>query len=421
MNDSIKKDFPQFNANPSLVYLDSTATSLTPTPVIETVLNYYNNSSSSVHRGIYPLAAKTTQEFEDARKVIADFIGAKDPSEIVFTRNATESLNVLANTLGDYYKDQPVDIITSISEHHSNFIPWQNLTQKSSNVTHRILGLTREGECAYTLFDAEDAPSANPQQLAELISEEKNTIVSLAHISNVLGTIQPIQEISKVIKAKNQNALFILDACQSVPHKKINVHELGVDALVFSGHKMCGPTGIGVLWAKKELLEKLNPFLFGGEMVQEVYVDQPNVYKDAPLKFEAGTPHVAGALGLAAAAEYLQNIGLEEIEKHENQLVEYFFEKAAKVEGFEIIGPKNQKKHSATISFTFKHFHPHDIADFLGEKNIAVRAGLHCAMPLHEHLGLPATTRASFYLYNTTADIDAFFNTIEEFNNIFSK
>jgi cysteine desulfurase/selenocysteine lyase len=398
----IKKDFPFFAHNPDVHYLDSTATSLKPQPVIDVLSEYYETYSVNIHRGIYQLSEKATESFEQARKDIAAFIGGKS-SEVVFTKNASESLNLLAYSLENYISESD-EIITTAMEHHSNFVPWQQLAlQKKAQFT--VLGVTDDGEINFE--SARSDKKAGIENLENLISE-KTKIVTLVDASNVLGTINPIKEIVTKIKALNPQTIVVVDACQSVPHMKVDVGDFGADFIAFSGHKMLGPTGVGVLWGKTEMLEKLPPFLFGGEMIQEVHLDR-FVPREIPHAFEAGTPHIAGVIGLGAAVRYLENVGMDVVRQHEKELLDYAFERIAATFGdsIRIFGPHDSEKRSGSITFAFKKYHPHDIASLLDHKNIAVRAGQHCTMPLHTALGVGATTRASFYLYSTKEDVDA--------------
>ena len=384
----IKKDFPIFTFNPELIYLDSTATSLKPQLVIDKLNTYYQEYSANIYRGIYDISEKATEEFEKTREAVASFIHSYLSDEIIFTRNTTESINLIMYTLGDKIISKNDEIAVSIMEHHSNFVPWQVLAQRKS-ATLSIIDIDNNGQ----LVD-----------ISKTVTK-KTKILSLTYISNVLGTINPIKKIIQQAKQINPEIIVIIDAAQAVPHIKVDVQDLNCDFLVFSSHKMLGPTGVGVLWGRKELLEHMNPFLYGGEMIETVSTKQ-TTYKTAPQKFEAGTPHIAGIIALREAIEYINAIGLKHIYLHEQTLVNYaihFLEDSFKKK-IQIFGPREMR--SGIINFTLDKIHPHDIAQLLNDDHIAVRAGNHCAMPLHTRLHITASIRASFYLYNTTHDID---------------
>ncbi|PIY71557.1 cysteine desulfurase CsdA [Candidatus Roizmanbacteria bacterium CG_4_10_14_0_8_um_filter_33_9] len=384
----IKKDFPIFTFNPELIYLDSTATSLKPQLVIDKLNTYYQEYSANIYRGIYDISEKATEEFEKTREAVASFIHSYLSDEIIFTRNTTESINLIMYTLGDKIISKNDEIAVSIMEHHSNFVPWQVLAQRKS-ATLSIIDIDNNGQ----LVD-----------ISKTVTK-KTKILSLTYISNVLGTINPIKKIIQQAKQINPEIIVIIDAAQAVPHIKVDVQDLNCDFLVFSSHKMLGPTGVGVLWGRKELLEHMNPFLYGGEMIETVSTKQ-TTYKTTPQKFEAGTPHIAGIIALREAIEYINAIGLKHIYLHEQTLVNYaihFLEDSFKKK-IQIFGPREMR--SGIISFTLDKIHPHDIAQLLNDDHIAVRAGNHCAMPLHTRLHITASIRASFYLYNTTHDID---------------
>lgn len=390
----IKKDFPIFQHSPQLVYLDTTATSLKPREVIDAVNQYYKEYSANIYRGVYEISEKATEEYEKTRTVVADFIHGK-PEETVFTRNTTESINLVAYALGRTIVGKGDEIVTTVSEHHSNFVPWQQLAFENG-ADFKVVDIDEEGNL---LFNA-----------LETIITKKTKIVAFSHISNVLGIVNPVKKIIKAVKTINPNVIVVIDGAQAIPHIPVDVTDLGCDFYAFSSHKMLGPTGVGVLWGKKKLLERIPPFNFGGEMIREVYIEK-TVFKDPPQKFEAGTPHIAGVIALKHAVFYLKHIGLEAIHLHELALTQY----AVKVlqdefkDEINIVVPVHNDK-SGIISFSFKDYHPHDVAQILDEDHICVRAGHHCAMPLHKRLNLQATTRASFYLYNTKDDVDKLVN-----------
>ncbi|MEK6900451.1 MAG: SufS family cysteine desulfurase, partial [Nanoarchaeota archaeon] len=380
----MRADFPILKNG--LVYLDSSATAQKPIEVIEAVKGYYENDNANVHRGIYKLAQKSTVEYEKAHEIVAGFINA-EMEEIIFTKGTTESINLLAYSLGKRLQEGD-EIVLSEMEHHSNIVPWQQIAKEKGAVV-RYIPITKE----YTL-DLEQARK---------IITKKTKIVSVTHMSNVLGTINPVKEIAAL--AHDAGAIIIVDAAQSVPHMKIDVKMLDCDFLAFSGHKMCGPTGIGVLYGKKELLQDMSPFLYGGDMINEVTFDDAT-WNTLPWKFEAGTPNMAGAAGLAAAVRFLENIGMENITARGKELTEYAFKKISEVPEIRIIGPSMDEMRGPIISFEVEGIHPHDLSESLDMENIAVRGGYHCAMPLFSVLGKKGATRASFYIYNDHSDVD---------------
>lgn len=392
--DKIKKDFPILNDdkfNRGLVYLDNAATSQKPKQVIDAVSDYYSHHNANVHRGIYELSERATSMYEGARAKVAQFIDAKHSEEIIFTKGVTESINRVAFC----YVLQHVkagDVILAVeSDHHSNLIPWQQVAEKTG-ATLEVLQTDENGQLPL-----------------ELIKEKLNRakgkvkIVAISHASNVLGTVFPVKEICKL--AKDAGAIVSVDGAQAVPHMQVNVESLGCDFYSFSGHKMLGPTGIGVLWGRKELLQEMIPYEYGGGMIGEVKTHSAT-WGEIPQRFEAGTPNIEGAVGLAAAIDYLSAIGMENVREHEIELTTYALEKLGEIEGIMILGPSDAKKRTGLVSFTIKGAHPHDIAAILSEKGIAVRSGQHCTMPLHDRLGISASIRASFYIYNTKEDID---------------
>lgn len=402
--DNFRSQFPilkqKINGKP-LVYFDNAATTQKPKNVIGAIKNFYETANSNVHRSLNPLGEKATRMYEDARKKIAEFIGAKYSEEIIFTKNATESLNLIAKTLGKKILKKGDKVVLAITEHHSNIVPWLEL-KKEIGIKLSYIPLDENGD-----FDIETAK--------KYLSEKNVKILSFAHASNALGTILPIEEIIKA--AKINKVITIVDAAQSVAHIPIDVQKLGCDFLVFSGHKMYGPTGIGVVWGRKKILESMPPFLGGGDMILEV-TQENFTAKGLPWKFEAGTPHIAGAIGLAEAVRFIQSIGFEKIQKIEKELAEYLYKKLSSLEFLEIYGPKISENHLPLYSFNIKWVHAHDVADLLGEEGICTRAGHHCTMPLHRSLGIPASCRASLAFYNTKEEIDIF---IEVLGRIYKK
>jgi cysteine desulfurase/selenocysteine lyase len=397
--DKIRKDLPilerKINGYP-LVYFDNAATSQKPLQVVKAISDYYLHHNANVHRGIHELSEEATELYENARKIVAGFIGASS-KELIFTKGTTDGLNGVALSLKPRISAGD-EIIVSSAEHHSNFIPWQKLCE--------------EKQAKLIVLDTSKAQNFPFETLQSLLSE-KTKIIALSHASNVLGTISPIARISRIIKAFNPKILIAVDAAQSVPHFSVNVQKLGCDFLAFSGHKMLGPMGIGGLWIKKDLLDTLEPFSFGGGMISQVKTEE-SLWTESPAKFEAGTPNVAGAVGLAEAVKYLQNIGMENVQNHTQELTAHAMKRLQEIPDLKILGPKNAKERTGLISFTIKNAHPHDIAAVLNSKGIAVRAGQHCTMPLHDALEIPATTRASFYIYNTLEEVDYFIESLKE-------
>lgn len=396
----IRKDFPIFE-NTDVAYLDSGATSQKPKCVIDALKNYYEKFNANPHRGAYELSLEATRVYEEARKKIAKFINAKYQQEIVFTKNASEALNLVAYSYGlDNLKDNN-SVVLSIMEHHSNLVPWQFITKKT--------GSTLE----YMYIDEN---YEIPEEEIKAKITDKTKVVAITHVSNVLGTINDVKKIVKY--AHERGAVVLVDASQSIPHMKIDVQDLDADFLVFSGHKMLGPMGIGVLYGKKEILEKMNPFLMGGDMIEYVY-EQETTFAEIPNKFEAGTQNVAGAAGLAAAIDYIENLGYENIQKIEEELIDYAKEELAKLDFVETYYTNKKENHSSVISFNIKGIHPHDLATILDSEGVAIRAGHHCAQPLARFLKLPATCRASFYIYNTKEDVDRLIAGLNRAHNMF--
>jgi cysteine desulfurase / selenocysteine lyase len=400
----IRADFPILKREVwpgiPLVYLDSTATSQKPASVIEAMDTFYQQSNANIHRGIHVLAEEATAMYESARERVAQFIGAPRPSQIIFTRNTTESLNMVAFSWGRAFLKPGDLVILTEMEHHSNLVPWHMLAEERS-LRLEFIPVTPEG-----LLDLSEY-----QRLLEL----QPRLVSFTHMSNVLGTINPAKEIIK--QAHEAGAITLLDGAQSVPHFPVNVQELGVDFLAFSAHKMCGPTGIGVLYGRRELLEAMPPFLGGGDMIKRVHL-RSFIPNELPHKFEAGTPAIAEAVGLGAAVDYLNQTGMNAIAGYEHVLIDYALERLEEIPGVRVFGPKSEQK-GGVASFTLDDIHPHDVSQLLDRDGIAVRAGHHCAMPLHEKYNLVATTRASFYLYNTMEEIDKLVESIYKVKRLF--
>jgi cysteine desulfurase/selenocysteine lyase len=373
-----------------LVYLDSAATSQKPASVLRALDQFYRTSNANVHRGLHTLAERATEIYECARARAALFLNAKSSGEIVWTRNATEALNLVAHGYGRKFLKARDEVVISRMEHHSNIVPW-HLLARDKGVVVRAVELNRDG-------------TLRIEDLDRFLAEGRVKLVSLTHVSNVLGTINPIAEIAR--KVHSAGAVFVVDGCQGAPHLAVDVRALGADFYAFSAHKMLGPTGLGVLYGRYELLEKMDPFLGGGEMIEEVKLTH-STYAEPPARFEAGTPAIAETAGLIAALEYLSKIGMPRIREHEKQLVSYALDRLKEVPGLRIFGPPDPEIHGSAIAFELGDVHAHDVAQILDLEGIAVRAGHHCAQPVHEWLGSPATARASFYLYNTEADVDA--------------
>lgn len=407
--DAIRKDFPVLQRllhdDKPLVYLDNAATSQKPRQVLEALNAYYERHNANVHRGVHVLAEEATALYEGARDKVAAFVNAPSRNEVVFTKNASESLNLVANMLTwadePYRVDAESEIVITEMEHHSNIVPWQLLSQRTG-AKLKWFGLTDEGRLDLSNID-------------ELITE-KTKVVSFTLVSNLLGTVNPVETI--VRKAQAVGALVVIDASQAAPHMVLDVQALEADFVAFTGHKMLAPTGIGVLWGRQELLEDLPPFLGGGEMIETVTMGS-STYAPAPHKFEAGTPPIAQAVGLGAAIDYLSAIGMEKIAAHEHAITEYAVERLLEVPDLRIIGPRTAVDRGAAISFTLGDIHPHDVGQVLDEQGIAVRVGHHCARPVCLRYGIPATTRASFYLYSTPGEVDALIDGLHHVRNFF--
>lgn len=404
----IRQYFPildqEVNGKP-LVYLDSAATSQKPVQVIEALDKYYREYNSNVHRGVHTLGTRATDGYEGAREKVRKFINAKSTEEIIFTRGATTALNTVAQSYARANLREGDEIVISYMEHHANVIPWQQIA-RATGATLKYVDLQEDG--TISLDDIRAIVTSNTK------------IVSIMQVSNVLGVMNPIKEIAQI--AHEHGAIMVVDGAQSAPHMKIDVQDLDCDFLAFSAHKMCGPTGIGVLYGKKKWLENMEPVEFGGEMIDFVGL-QESTWKELPWKFEAGTPIIAGAIGLGAAIDFLQEVGLENIESHEHKLAAYALQRMSEVEGMTIYGPKDPDKRAGLVTFNISDVHPHDVATVLDAEGIAVRAGHHCAQPLMKWLKVSATARASFYLYNTEDDIDklvaGLVKTKEYFSDVF--
>ncbi len=415
----IRKDFPILDRTVRdgrpLAYLDSANTSQKPRQVIDALTEFYERHNANIHRASHQLGEEATAAYEGARIKAAQFIGAADEAEVVFTKNVSEGINLVAYAMGNASAGQsggtgerfrlgPGDeIVITEMEHHSNIVPWQLLCQRTG-ATLRWFGVTEDGRLDLSGIDG--------------LITERTKLVALAHQSNVLGTINPVRDIAD--RAHAAGALMLVDAAQSVPHMPVDVQALGADFLGFTSHKMCGPTGIGVLWGRRELLEEMPPFLGGGEMIESVWMDH-STFAPPPHKFEAGTMPIAEAAGLDAAIGYLTETGLDAIRAHEQDLVRYALGALGEVDGLRVLGPADPASRGAAVSFTVDEVHPHDISQVLDENGVAVRAGHHCAWPLHRRYGITASTRASFYLYNTTAEVDALVAGIRQAQHFFGR
>ena len=400
----LRNDFPIFRKKingKDLVYLDNASTTQKPYTVIDSITDFYSNYNSNIHRAVYQLAEEATKMYEQSREKIANFINAR-PEEIVFTRNTTESINLIAHSWARLNLKKDDGVAITELEHHSNIVPWQILSQEIGTRLEYV-GIDENG-----FLDLE--------HMIELIASKKIKLVSLSHMSNVLGTIVPIE---RIIRIAHENGIpVIVDGAQSVPHMPVNVKNMDCDFLVFSAHKMLGPTGVGVLYAKKEYLDKMKPFLGGGDMIKEVFKFHTN-YNEVPYKFEAGTPNIADVVGFGAAIEYLEKIGMENIRKHEIYLTDYALESMLSLKYATIYGPRDPKDRGGVISFNNADIHPHDLATIMNDHGIAIRSGHHCAQVLMQRLDVPATSRASFYIYNTKEEIDMLVNAIKEAGRIF--
>ena len=400
----LRKDFPilqeQVNGHP-LVYLDSAATSQKPYQVLEALRQYYEHDNSNVHRGVHTLGSRATEAYELAREKVARFIHAPSPEQVIFTRGTTESLNMVAYGFARPRLKPGDEIVLTPAEHHSNLIPWQQVA-RVTGATLKYIPLQPDG--TIRLEDVRATLSANTK------------LVAMAHVSNVLGTIHPIAEIAKLAHAVG--AVIVVDGAQSVPHMPVDVRALDCDFLAFSGHKMCGPTGIGVLYGKRKWLDEMEPTYFGGEMIDVVEL-YDSTWKETPWKFEGGTPIIAGAVGLGAAVDYLNQVGMEEIREHDRRLTSYALDRLSSMDKLTIYGPRDDSHRGGLITFNLESVHPHDVSTVLDAEGIAIRAGHHCAQPLMRWLQVGSTARASFYLYNTESDIDALARGLESAKEFF--
>lgn len=387
-----KKDFPIFfdKKNKGLIYFDNAATAQRPKKVLDELENFYKSDNANPLRGLYDLSVRATEAYQNARATIAKFVGAAQAQEIIFTRNASESLNLVAYTYALDNLREGDEIVVSVMEHHSNILPWQMAAQKTG--------------AKLVWLECDKETGAIPQSEYNKITS-KTKIVAITHVSNVLGTTNPIKEIAAL--AHKNGAVIVVDGAQALPHIPVNVQDLDADFYAFSGHKFCGPTGIGGLYGKRELLEKMQPFLRGGEMIEYVTRDEAT-WAEVPAKFEAGTVNVGGAVGMAAAAEYLMEIGMENIARHDNELAALLVQKMSEIPHVNIVGSKDGAKRCGIVTFTIDGVHPHDISSILDTEKIAIRAGHHCAQPLGQYLDVPATARASLYFYNTQKEVERF-------------
>ena len=401
-----RSDFPvlerRVRDDKALVYLDNAATTQKPIQVIDAITDYYKNHNSNIHRAVHALAEESTEAFEATRSKIAKFLNVAHNEEIIFVRGTTEAINLVAYAWGRDNVQKGDIVVTTEYEHHSNIVPWQVLTKETG------------AELRYV--DIDDNGELMLEQLDEHLATGKVKLVAVSHVSNVLGTITDIQKVIK--KCKDAGAKILIDGAQAVPHMKVDIGNLGCDFYAFSAHKMLGPTGVGVLWARKELLENMKPFQGGGDMIREVH-KQETTWNDLPYKFEAGTPNVADVICFAAAIDYLTEIGMDNVRNHEIELTQYALEKMSKVNGLVIYGPCDTKKQGGVISFNFKDVHPHDVATIIDKNGVAIRSGHHCAQVLMEKLDVAATNRASFYIYNTKEEVDVLIDSLEQVAKVF--
>ena len=400
--DELKKDFPILNSS-NVAYLDSGATTQKPQAVIDAVDKYYKTQNANPHRGAYSLSIEATRVYEEGREKIAQFINSEASSQIIFTKNASEALNLIAYSYGLENLKKDDEVVLSIMEHHSNLVPWQFVTKKTNS------------KLKY-MYINENFELSDEEIYSKITDNTK--IVGITHVSNVTGTINDVEKIIKY--AHKKGAIVVLDASQSIPHMKIDVQKLDADFVVFSGHKMLSPLGIGVLYGKKNILENMNPFLMGGDMIEYVY-EQETTFAPLPSKFEAGTQNVGGVVGLCAAIDYIEMVGYENIQKHEKEVVNYAINKLKELDYIKLYITPNESNHSAVVSFNIIGVHPHDVASILDANGVCIRSGNHCAQPLMRYLGIDSTCRASFYLYNTKEDVDKLVDSIQKAYKMFEK
>ncbi len=400
----IAKDFPILNRELNghqLVYLDNAATSQKPESVIKALSHYYEYYNANIHRGLHTLSEEATTAYEDTREKIRAFIDAPSEREVIFTRNTTEAINLVLNSWGKHHIKAGDEIVISAMEHHSNHVTWQQLALEQG-ATLRFIELTKDGQ-----FDLKQAAT---------VIGAKTKLVAITQMSNVLGTITPVKEVVKL--ARQHGAIVLLDGAQGVPHLPTSVKDLDVDFLAFSFHKMLGPTGVGVLWGRAELLEKMPPFMYGGDMISSVHRDRTK-FNELPWKFEAGTPNIADVIACGAALDYLNDLGMDAVRQHEIEITAYALERLKEFDDIKIYGPTDPNLKGGVISFTFETIHPHDLGQLLNESAVAIRAGHHCCQPLMSDLGVSGTARASFYIYNTNEDVDKFIEALREAKRVF--
>ena len=404
--ENIRKDFPiltrKVRDNKSLVYLDNASTTQKPNQVIDAITDYYRNHNANIHRAVYALAEESTEAYETARDKIANFVNVKNRQELIFVRGTTEAINLVAYAWGRPHINEGDIIVTTEYEHHSNIVPWQLLTQEK-RAKLEYIGMNDDGEL-------------NLDDLDKYLATGKVKLVTFSLMSNVLGTITDAEKI--IAKCKAAGVLTLIDGAQAVPHMKVNLDTLGCDFFAFSGHKMLAPTGIGILWVRKSVLQTMSPFHGGGDMIREVHKYE-TTWNDLPYKFEAGTPNIADVIGFGAAIDYLTKIGMDNVRQHEIELTTYAMEKFAKIPGLQIYGTKDIAKRGGVISFNFADVHPHDVADIIDKEGISLRSGHHCAQVLMERLNVAATSRASFYIYNTKKDVDALIDSLNIVAKVF--
>ena len=404
--EDLRTDFPvlerKVRDGKDLVYFDNAATTQKPNQVIDAITNYYRNHNSNIHRAVHALAEESTEAFEMTRDKVAKFLNIQDRQEIVFVKGTTEAINLVAYAWGRENVNEGDIVVTTEYEHHSNIVPWQLLTQEKK-AKLKYIDIDENGELIL-------------EQLDEYLETGKVKLVTFSHMSNVLGTITNTQQI--ISKCKNAGVKTLVDGAQSVPHMRVDLSTLDCDFFAFSAHKMLGPTGVGVLWAKKEILEKMQPFLGGGDMIREVHKYE-TTWNDLPYKFEAGTPNIADVIGFATAIEYLEKIGMENIRNHEVELTKYALDKMTKIKGITLYGTKDMERRGSVISFNFNDVHPHDVATIIDKEGVAIRSGHHCAQVLMEKLNVAATNRASFYIYNTKEEVDKLISSLEKVAKVF--